>query len=396
MRDRFDELEDQLRQLDTIPLTPAEADASRKEVTAETEEPLPLESASQALRPEREPDSSPAGSERSVTGTKEVGNSNDPGPLPGRSQIPAEGKSNNSAQASCYVKPEPQSEVPSAPPRPLGWLAGAISDLSTRRLKSRVRVMEDQAISECQERMRQAVGEVIQDAQRQLESLAGQLVPSVQGHVEKSTENSRRTLESRLGGSMMANVQSSQHTVNIVSESDVVQTEETACKPPRMQVNIAPQMALNGDEIHKRLLEAFVPVVEEIQAKTEAFLDHLNLQVKDTLRAFAEKATKHAAEEFQRIAVEVLQRELAGGPAAPNEMRIDSRPDRTAGTSREKLGIKAPEVVPLRPAASQERKNPLPSYRRSALPESQRRNEHPGDARRATTGGQTWRILGLG
>lgn len=271
MSNHFDELEEKLRELETIPLVSPGGQAR-------AEDPETVRSAAASSSVQRNSRTPEAGREQECL-------------------------------SECHDETEPGSLRMPARSRRSGWVARVISNASERKTRNRLRILEDQAITECRERMRQALGEFVEDARRQLEALSGQWVPSFQLRMEKSIETSVRILTSQLTQSLEQQFQAAGLLALLAPISVGTQVTESASAEREIQESLAVEPFRFDQRVEKQLVQAFTPVVEEIQAKSAAFLDRLTVQLHSAARAFGAKATKHAAERFQRIAVEVLQRE---------------------------------------------------------------------------------------
>lgn len=157
MSDRFDDIEDRLRRLDTLRVVsggdqPAAADG------------------------ESVPSVSGASLQRKTASTASE-----------------EGHHNGAVAVEAGQKQAPARE-PQVSAKGAGWMARLVSPSGSQRRRDRLHFLEDQAIIEGQERLREAVESVVEDARRQLESLARELVPSFRVRMEKSIEDSVRTL----------------------------------------------------------------------------------------------------------------------------------------------------------------------------------------------------------
>lgn len=156
MSDRFDDIEDRLRRLDTIRVV-----SGGNQPAADGENVPSVGGASVQRRT-----ASTASEKGHHNGAVAVG--------AGQKQAPAR---------------EPQVSA-----RGTGWMVRLVSPSGSRRRRDRLHSLEDQAIIEGQERLREAVECVVEDARRQLESLARELVPSFRVRMEKSIEDSVRTI----------------------------------------------------------------------------------------------------------------------------------------------------------------------------------------------------------
>jgi hypothetical protein len=365
MTNRFEELEEQLKQLDTIPL-----------VSAGIQGPAP---ASQEIPAASAPATIPIA----------IHNFNENEEAPQQSRLRDECKS---------VEPEPKQPV--AASGLLARVGSAVFGLFGWRSSTRLRALEDRALAECQERMREVVGSVIEDARRQLEALTNELLPSLQVRLEKSTENSVKEVSSQFAEQLEHQVQAA--TLRAVAIAPTLQSGEPVETIGGWRNNRASaevdQLA-DAESLQAQLTQAFTPVVKEIELKSAAFLDHLNLQLHGTLRAFGEKATKHAAEEFGRIAVEVLKAEVGRLQTPSNGCRmaagiIGSAPPtpsrNVAKLDRERQAMPALQSVP------HERMTVAQPPSGAAVPKNKSCGARSGSAEKVRTGAPNWRILGLG
>jgi hypothetical protein len=307
MSDRFQELEEQLEQLETIPLvsTGAEDRAARRALSAPGAAQRPLQSKTEQFNPADSP----------------------------HCQV-----------SETRSRPQPESEREADSSGPLRRLASAVLHLRRRGQGAQFQALEDQAVTQCQERMQQVVGRIVEDARRQLEGLANELVPTFQTRVEKSTENSVGSLKSELTKQLEPPVQSQSRGIifrPIPEQDDLAEMEGEWSKA---KASTHAEYPVDAESIEKQLAEAFSPVVEDIQLKSAAFLDRLNVQLHSTLQAFGERATKHAAEEFGRIAVEVLERGVRYSLEPQREVRT---PGSAAGLVSESTLTNANAEKPL-------------------------------------------------
>ncbi|HTV55701.1 MAG TPA: hypothetical protein VMI06_12400 [Terriglobia bacterium] len=348
MTNRFEELEEQLKQLETIPLVSTSARVHAPEDGA-----VHAVGAQQRISPNTRKPSGATGQ--------------DPGLRGGSDQLKAE------------------SEREPLTPGALGRVSSAVSSIRGRRWRTRLLELEEQAVSECQERMREVVGGVIEEAQRQLEDLTNELVPRFQLRLERSIEDSVGTLTNQAAQQLKEQTQARRRR-----EAAVVSTSEredvSQARREWREGAQCPEVteALAGGSMGKELAQAFRPVVEEIQLKSAAFLDRLNLQLHSTLKAFGEKATRHAAEEFARIAVEALQ----GQPRRLNSRKPEmGKSNGAAGLTPESSRTDVRKLSPKREAISLDQ---------SARRERQRGGAKACGAHKLPNSMANWRILGLG
>jgi hypothetical protein len=363
MKNRFEELEEQLEQLETIPLVSAGVQGTA--------------AASQELAAATAPRTIP----------KAIGNVN--AEAAQQALLRDEHKS---------VEPEP-----TQPTNSNGFLTRLVSTLFgfTRwKSSSRLQALEDQALAECQERMREVVGGVIKDARKQLEVLTDELVPTLQTRLEKSTENSVEALSSQFAKQLEQQVQAAtRRTLAITPPLQSREPAETMGERRNDPASAEVERLANGESIQAQLAQAFAPVVQEIQVRSAAFLDHLNLQLHNTLRAFGEKATKHAAEEFSRIAVEVLKAEARRLQTPQNACRM---PAGTIGSAPPTPSNQVDKPDLKRQARSAWQAGPHEStpaaQARSGSSEikSQSGGAKPGGTQKVRSDTPKWRILGLG
>lgn len=359
MSNRFEEIEEQLKQLETIPLVSAGARATE------------IESFSAPERSEAVP--------AKVQKVRENGQ--------------------NPRQPERAHQVEVVHQPPEAASGLLARTLSSVLGLCRWSWKIRLKSLEDQVLAECQERMREVVGDVIEDARRQLEVLTNELVPTFRTRLEKSINNSARSLASQLAsqGEKPGGI-TDRSSAPLGSMSPEESPAKTWHEGPRKCESSDPEHPVGDESIQQQLAYAFSPVVEEIQNNSAAFLDHLNLQLHSTLRAFGEKATRHAAEEFGRIAVEVLQDESrrSGVPRPELEGKdceVGSSPKTRTSTikdlsaNREAISAlkSAPEIAASLPHACS---GPLG-------PELQRGEPKPHGTAKPSRGAPNWRILGL-
>jgi hypothetical protein len=285
MTNRFEELEEQLKQLETIPVVSTVARVH-----------------------------APEGRNIDPVGAQQGISPNTQKPSGASAQVP--GSPGDSDQLKAESEEEPTT------PGALGRVASAVSSIRGRRWRTRLLKLEEQAVGECQERMREVVGGVIEDAKRQLEDLTNELVPTFQMRLERSIKDSVVTLTSPPTQELEQQEPAPPRrgaAVASISEREGVAQARGEWSEGAHDTEV--EQTLAGNSIGKELAQAFRPVVKEVEVKSAAFLDRLNLQLHSTLQAFGEKATKHAAEEFARIAVEVLQ--AGGGRLGPARPRTD-------------------------------------------------------------------------
>lgn len=361
MSNRFEEIEEQLKQLETIPLVSAGARPRTKEI----------ESFSAA--------------ERSELAPAKIQNVKDKGHYPGQPEKVHQGVA---------VRQSPE-----AASGRLARAASRVIDFCRWRWKARLKALEDQVLAESQERMREAVGDVIEDARRQLEVLTNELIPTYRMRLDKSIANSAATFIPQSALSLERQDGTCGYTGP--PNNPTALSEDTA-QPWRPQGTTAESSntrhAANSDSLQEQLAHAFSPVVEEIQSNSAAFLEHLNLQLNSTLRAFGEKATRHAAEEFGKIAVEVLQVKTSRSHSPLRQVtQQDDGLGLPVGNSRlvvKDRGVKKEVRSGLQCSSSE-------------VPASLHTNSGPGGAERhqaaakgrsagkVATGAPNWRILGL-
>jgi hypothetical protein len=365
MTNRFEELEEQLKQLDTIPL-----------VSAGIQGPAP---ASQEIPVASAPATIPIA----------IRNFNENEEAPQQSRLRDERKS---------VEPEPKQPV--AASGLLARVGGAVFGLFGWSSSTRLRGLEDRALAECQERMCKVVSCAIEDARRQLEDLTNELVPTLQTRLEKSTENSVEALSSRFAKQLEHQVQAA--TLRAVAVAPTLQSGEPAETMGEWRNDAAAgevEQVADAESIQAQLTQAFAPVVKEIELKSAAFLDHLNLQLHSTLRAFGEKATKHAAEEFSRIAVEVLKAEARRLQTPPNGCRMAAGISGSAPAAPSRNVAKPDrerQATPTLQSVPHERMTVAQPPSGAAVPKNESSGARSGGAEKVRTGAPNWRILGLG
>jgi hypothetical protein len=356
MSNRFDELEEKLRRLETVPIVSA-------------------------------------GAQVRVAGPEEILPRNGHGALQSKSRAPVAAGPEDSALSERDGKLKRRAGNPIAASGLVGKVARMLSDLSALGWKRQVRVLQDQEIAQFQQRMHDAAGGAVKDARRQLEALADELAPSLQ----RRMENSVRTFATQLIRSVEHNIHgATQQNPPAAQPSMTAETADTACEWSNTGETLATGVCSEEEAVQKRLMQAFAPVVEEIQVKSTAFLDHINLQLHHTLQAFGEKATKHAAEQFQKIAVEVLQRE------AERLQNGLGRPDWNSRVTAEAAGsfprsLDAGKISMAQTQTALPEVDKLPSASDSeVLPESQQRSARQRGPEKPSNTAPNWRILGLG
>jgi hypothetical protein len=359
MSNRFEDLEEQLKRLETIPLV---ATATQGHA-AEGQVPWA------------------AGGQR---------------PIPTKTQNSNGETAQDSRLSKGHDEIEPEREEAPAASGPLARVARVVLRLCGWEWRTQLRALQDQAVTDCQDRMREVVGNVIEDARRQLEGLTNELVPSLQMRLEKSMETSVGTLTSQLPKQPEEQVQSATGRGGVpTSVLEREEAAETVREWRKTRETTEAEQTVDGDRIQQQLTEAFGPVVEEIQLKSAAFLDRLNVQLHSALQAFGEKATKHAAEEFARIAIEVLQRDVRRDHAPQYELRAPETVGLGPGSQAAEVGKLSAErqaVSALQSAGHKSANSGQPSNGLAGLGsggKSGRTQKLPGSA-------PNWRILGLG
>jgi hypothetical protein len=304
MSDHFDELEEKLRQLETIPLVTTLA----QDRPAETKSGSAIERQSQV-----QPDSR-------------------------TSQLKRHGGIDSASE-----------DVLAVPPRS-GWTAGLPSGLFFRRRGARQRALQAQAVSEYQNHLTQLLGSFIDDARRQLEALSEQWVPSFQMRMEKSIESSARNLSTELMNSLQQQVRVTAFMADVSPMWAGPESGEPTRVPDERQETVGVRPLLVDEVLQKRLMQAFSPVVDDVQAKSVAFLERVTAHLHCAVRTFGEKASSHVAEEFQRIAAEVFQSEAEHVQNLQSDPGTTDRNGQLAARENQAAGMQQrptrPEGVP--------------------------------------------------
>jgi hypothetical protein len=282
---------------------------------------------------------------------------------------------------------------------PLAWVASVLSHFGGRGSRARLRALEEEAVSEWQERMREAVSCVVEDARRQLEALTSELVPTLQSRPEKIRDNSVGTISAQLvkqfEQQVHPDIRRGAAVTPIMKPDDPA---KTMVELRKAEVTTDVEQFVDTKRIQTQLTQAFTPVVEEIQLKSAAFLDHLNLQLHSTLRAFGEKATKHAAEEFGRIAVELLKGEVRcprASQRAPGKPAVTvAFAPVTSPTEASKLNVETEAISASHPAPH-ETTSMAQTCNGPALLNSRRDEVNSRGAEKVPASAANWRILGL-
>ena len=362
MTSRFEELEEQLKRLETIPL-----------VSAGIQDPAP---AGQAL---------PAASAPPPISVATRDLKGEPAQQP---RLRDERKA---------VEPEHKRRI--AASGLLARVGSAVFGRSGSRPSTQFPASEDQALAHCQERMREVVDSVIEDARKQLEALTDELIPTLQMRLEKSTENSVKEVSSQFAKQLEHQVEAA--TLRADAITPALQSGESAETMGEWRNDLASaevERLVDAESIQEQLTQAFTPVVKEIQLKSAAFLDHLNLQLHSTLRAFGEKATKHAAEEFGRIAIEVLKAEARRLQTPQNDCRMAAD---TVGAVHipsknvAKLDLER-QAMPALQTSAHESTTVAQARNRAAVLKSESSEAKSGSTEKVRTSAPNWRILGLG
>jgi hypothetical protein len=245
MTNHFEELEEKLRELETMPLASTPVRNSPEEAIPSVEEQGSVGAGTRPADAERQNSSFPE----------------------------SHGKTDFASEAApaAAQRSEPAATVPSG--------------IFSWRRRSRARTLEDQLVLEWQNRTTQLLESFAEDARRQLDRLSDWWVVSFQSRMEHAIDASVRNVTAELTRSLQEQIRASGLVAlrePISSGPGSTGRGASACDGQETKEVGLPLVEASEQE---RLLKTFTRVIEDLQAKSAALLNQVAMQLPSVTRA---------------------------------------------------------------------------------------------------------------